>query len=193
MIIETERLLMRRFTPDDLPELLRMRGREEVVRYLGGMELQTPEFVEGRLRSYLECYGLYDFGIAAVTLKEGGELIGWGGLQPLEFGWNGGKPAPDELGKVEVEVGYGFDLPHWGRGYATEVAAAWLRYGFERAGLARIVAVASPQNTGSWGVMEKLGMKYETTRQHYGTECVFYAISRAEFAPREGFYALRER
>ena len=35
-------------------------------------------------------------------------------------------------------------------------------------------------------------MKYETTRQHYGTECVFYAISRGEFEPPGGLYAVRD-
>jgi ribosomal-protein-alanine N-acetyltransferase len=92
----------------------------------------------------------------------------------------------------ETEVGYGFDKPFWGQGYATEAAAAWLRYGFETAGLARIVAVAIPENTASRHVMEKLGMKYERDATHYGHECAFYAITREEFAPRGGFYALHD-
>jgi len=184
--IETERLIMRPFTLDDLPALVRIRTKEEVSRYLGTAALQTPEFVEERLRLYLECYRRHGFGVAAGAEKSGGEMIGWGGLQPLEFGWNGLQPEGGEVG--EIEVGYGFDTPYWGKGYATEVAAAWLRYGFEHAGLARIVAVASPENRSSWHVMEKLGMKYETTGQHYGSECVLYAISRDEFTPRAAFY-----
>ncbi len=184
--IETERLIMRPFTLDDLPALVRIRTKEEVSRYLGTAALQTPEFVEQRLRLYLECYRRHGFGVAAVTEKPGGEMIGWSGLQPLEFGYHGLPPADMEAG--EIEVGYAFDTPYWGQGYATEVAAAWLRYGFEQAGLARIVAVASPENSGSWHVMEKLGMKYETTEQHYDSECVLYAISRDEFTPRSSFY-----
>ncbi|MGI9104683.1 MAG: GNAT family N-acetyltransferase [Pyrinomonadaceae bacterium] len=186
-IIETARLLLRPFTPADLPALVLMRAKEEVSRYLGTSALQTPEFVAERLRLYLECYRRHNFGMAANTAKPGDELIGWGGLQPLEFGWGELKPASDD---AEIEVGYGFDTAHWGRGYATEVAAAWLRYGFEEAKLTRIVAVASPENKSSWHVMEKLGMKYETTRQHYGSECVYYAISRDEFEPRDSFYQL---
>ena len=53
------------------------------------------------------------------------------------------------------------------------------------AGLERIVAVADPDNTGSWRIMEKCGMKYEKTEPHYGMPCVFYAISRDEFLSSE--------
>ncbi|MDQ3907366.1 MAG: GNAT family N-acetyltransferase [Acidobacteriota bacterium] len=179
MIIETERLWLRPFTWDDLPELLRIRQDEEVMRYLGGKAKQTREFTEQRMRFYLETRERYGFGPGPVILKSGGAVAGWGGLQPLE---NTG----------EVEIGYGFSKPYWGQGYATEMAAAWLRYGFETAGLARVVAVADPRNTGSWRVMEKLGMRHEKNAHHYGQECVFYAVSREEFKPREGFYAVRE-
>ncbi|MGI9108328.1 MAG: GNAT family N-acetyltransferase [Pyrinomonadaceae bacterium] len=187
--IETERLQLRPFTLDDLPALRSMRAKEEVSRYLGTSALQTPEFIRERLHAYLECYRLHGFGMAAVMEKSGGELVGWSGLQPLEFGWNENWPQANET--VEIEVGYGFDTPHWGKGYATEVAAAWLRYGFEETGLRRIVAVASPENKSSWHVMEKLGMKYVTTEQHYGSECVVYAISRDEFKPCGSYHLLQ--
>jgi ribosomal-protein-alanine N-acetyltransferase len=179
MIIETERLMARPFTADDLTELLRMRADEDVVRYLGGVAMQTPEFTEQRLRFHFECYEKYGYGMSAVLRKSDGVMIGWGGLQPLED-------------SGETEVGYGFDKPHWGRGYATEVAAAWLRYGFETAGLTRIVAVAFPENTASRRVMEKLGMRFEKTATHYRHECAFHSISREEFEPREAFYALHD-
>ena len=186
--IETGRLRLRPFTHADLPALRAMRAKEEVARYLGTSAIQTPEFVAERLDAYLECYRLHGFGMAAVEEKAFGELIGWSGLQPLEFGWNGERSA--KAGK-EIEVGYGFDTPHWGKGYGTEVAAAWLRYGFEGVKLARIVAVASPENKSSWRVMEKLGMKYVTTEPHYGNPCVFYTISREEFVPRGAYQLLQ--
>lgn len=184
--IETDRLLLRPLTLADLPALLAIRGKEEVSRYLGTSAVQTPEFVEARVHVYLECQRRYGYGMSAATDKSSGEFVGWGGLQPLEFGWNGVRSPQAEK---EVEIGYGFDRPHWGKGYATEVAAAWLRFGFEEAKLPRIIAVASPENKASWHVMEKLGMKYETTGQYYGTRCVCYAIARDEFVPR-GSYKL---
>jgi ribosomal-protein-alanine N-acetyltransferase len=57
----------------------------------------------------------------------------------------------------------------------------WLRYGFDEKGLERIVAVAHPENVASWRIMEKCGMTYEKTEEHYGITCVFYGISAAEF------------
>lgn len=168
MIIETDRLLMRPITRGDLPVLLRFRADPEVSRYLGGPEMSTPEFVAKRLEFYLDCHARHGFGMCALLGKEDGEMIGWSGIQPLED-------------SGQIEVGYGFDRPHWGKGYATEVAAAWLRYGFEQADLGRIVAVASPENTASWRIMEKLGMQRERIETHYGMECVFYAINKDEF------------
>jgi RimJ/RimL family protein N-acetyltransferase len=179
LIIETERLTLRPFTWDDLPEQRRVRSDPEVVRFLGGIEMQTPEFIEKRFRFYMDCRERYGFSMSPAVRKSDGVVVGWGGLQPLE-----------ETG--EIEVGYGFDRPYWGMGYATEVAAAWLRYGFETVGLARIVAVATPENTGSRHVMEKLGMRYEKNEIHYKSNCVFYAISREEFKPREEFYAVHK-
>jgi RimJ/RimL family protein N-acetyltransferase len=179
MIIETERLWMRPPTREDLPALVEMRADEEVARYLGGAALQTPEFVARRLDFYLACRARYGFGSGPLISKADGELIGWAGIQPLE-----------DTG--EIEVGYSFPKAHWGRGYATEAAGAWLRYGFERAGLARIVAVASPENTASRRVMEKLGMRFEKMSRHYDADCVFYALAREDFTPPPGFYAVHD-
>ena len=170
---------MRPPTRDDLPALVRMRSDEDVARYLGGPEMQTPEFIDRRLDFYIGCQASHGFSMGAILDRSDGGMIGWGGLQPLE-----------ETG--EIEVGYSFDKAHWGRGYATEAAAAWLRYGFERAGLKRIVAVASPENTASRRVMEKLGMRYEKNVRHYGIDCVYYSIARADFRPPAGHYAVRE-
>ena len=170
---------MRSITREDLPVLLRFRADPEVSRYLGGPEMSTPEFIEKRMEFYLDCYARYGFGMCALLRKDDGEMIGWSGIQPLED-------------SGQIEVGYGFDRPFWGKGYATEAAAAFLRYGFETAGLARIVAVAAPENTASRHVMEKLGMRYERTAHHYNTDCVLYAITREEFTPLPGFYEVRD-
>lgn len=178
-MIETQRLLTRKFTLADLDWLASMRADEEVSKYLGTPAHHTREKVETRLRFYISCYEKYGFGVCGVTQKSDGKMIGWSGLQPLED-------------SGEIEVGYAFDKPYWRQGFATEIAAAWLRYGFEQAGLKRIVAVTMPENTGSWHVMEKLGMKFEKRAKYYETDCVFYAISRDEFKPIDSFYVLHK-
>jgi ribosomal-protein-alanine N-acetyltransferase len=167
-MLETERLLFRKATWDDLDAIIEMRSDEDFVRYLGGKKLQTPEFIKKRLGFYIECYEKFGFGFCAMIYKPDNRFIGMSGLQPLE-----------DTG--EIEVGYNMMKEYWGRGIGTEAARAWLEYGFNSVGLERIVAVAQPENTGSWRIMKKLGMKYEKTETHYGIECVFYAISREEF------------
>lgn len=172
-MIETERLLIRKFTFDDLDKLIRLRTDEQVSRYLGGTRLQNPEAIEKRMHFYIECYEKFGFGMCAMIWRETGEMFGWSGLQPLE-----------ETG--EIEIGYGMAKEFWRRGIGFECAREWLGYGFETAGLSRIVAVADPENAGSWRIMEKLGMRFEKTEKHYGMECRVYAISAEEFA-RQNF------
>ncbi len=179
MVIETDRLLMRPPSREDLPWLLGMRTDPDVSRYLGGPEMQTPEFISRRLDFYIDCRARHGFSMGPLARKSDGRLIGWAGLQPLE-----------ETG--EIEVGYSFMKEHWGQGYATEAAGAWLRYGFERANLSRVVAVCVPENAGSRRVMEKLGMAYERNAHHYNTDCVFYSLARADFRPPPGLFAVHE-
>ena len=166
-ILESERIIYRKLTPDDLPWLIEMRAPEAVNRYLGGIEMQNAGSLAVRLKFYIDCYE-QGLGMCAMQHRETGELMGTSGLQPLE-----------DTG--EIEVGYNFSEKFWRQGYGYESAMAWLGYGFEKCGLDRIVAVAYPENKGSWRIMEKCGMRYEKTEPHYGMDCVFYGISRNEF------------
>jgi len=167
-MLETERLLIRRFTLADLDKLIETRSDSEVNKYLGGKTFQNPIALKKRLGFYLDCYKKFGFGTCAMIWKPTGEMIGSSGIQPLE-----------DTG--EIEVGYSIVKEFWRRGIGFECAHAWLKYGFENAGLERIVAVTYPENVGSWRIMEKCGMKYEKTETHYGFECLFYAVSREEF------------
>jgi RimJ/RimL family protein N-acetyltransferase len=171
MMLESDRLTYRKITQDDLPWLVEMRTPDAVNRYLGGSEMQNAEALAKRMSYYTECHEKHGFGFCIMTLKSTGEQIGTSGLQPLE-----------DTG--EIEVGYNLSERFWRQGFGYEAAMAWLRYGFENCSLTRIVAVAHPDNTGSWRIMEKCGMKFEKNETHYGIDCVLYAISREEFALR---------
>ena len=167
-MIESERLKFRKFTTDDLPQLIEQRSDPEVNKYLGGTKLQNPEALAKRLNFYISCYESHGFGMCAMIWKPTGEVIGSAGLQPLD-------------GTDEIEVGYSMIKEFWGLGIGTEAARAWLDHGFQDHGLDRIVAVAQMGNRPSMHIMEKLGMKFEKTEVHYGSECAFYAISKEEF------------
>jgi RimJ/RimL family protein N-acetyltransferase len=167
-MIETERLVFRKFTPDDLPQLVEQRSDPEVNKYLGGPSRQNDEALAKRMQFYISCYDKFGFGSCAMLWKRTGEMIGTAGIQPLE-----------DTG--EIEVGYSIIKDFWGLGIGTEAARGWLNYGFTEAGLERIVAVAVVENQASRHIMEKLGMRYEKTEVHYDEPCVFYAISKQEF------------
>ena len=167
-MLETERLIIRQFTPQDLDKLIELRSDDDVIKYLGGRRLQNPEAIAKRLEFYTDCYRRFGYGMCAMIWRETSEMIGWSGLQPLED-------------SGDTEVGYGMIKEFWGRGIGFECASVWLRYGFENTNLTRIVAVASPENTASWRIMEKLGMRREKTETHYGMECVFYRIDKEDF------------
>jgi RimJ/RimL family protein N-acetyltransferase len=167
-MFETERLKIRQYTHDDLEELIEMRTDPDVYRYLGGELRQNAAEITKRLGFYMDCYEKFGFGMSAMIWKETGETIGGSGLQPLE-----------DTG--EIEVGYNLKKRFWRMGIGYECAHAWLTYGFNTAGLERIVAVADADNTGSWRIMEKCGMKFEKMQNAYNMECKFYAVSKHEF------------
>jgi ribosomal-protein-alanine N-acetyltransferase len=166
-MLETLRLSVRPFVDSDFDRLFTLRRDKEVGRYLGGSDVPA-ERVAARMRYYMDHYARWGYAMGVVSLKTSPGMIGFGGLQHFDD-------------KDEVEVGYALDRAYWGQGLATELASGWLRYGFDTLGLDRIVAVAIPENLASRRVMEKLGMRYEKHVMHYGSECVYYAVTRAQF------------
>lgn len=177
--IETERLLLRAFTPDDFEAFAGMRADAEVMRFIGQpVGPQTREQAEGWQEKNGRRWQDNGFGMWAVVERATGELCGWCGLSRLED-------------TQEVEVGYGLARRAWGRGLATEAARASLRYGFERMGLLRIVAVVNPANSASRHVIEKLGLRHVKVARHYGADLDYFDIDRAEYRPADSPYVLR--
>lgn len=170
-MLETERLIIRKFTPEDLSRLVELRADPEVNKYLGGGKMQNAEAIEKRMAVYIESYTTHGFGACAMIWKETREMCGWSGLMPLED-------------TNETEVGYGMAKKFWRRGIGQECAKAWLEYAFTKTDLQRIVALAYPENVGSWRIMEKLGMSFEGIRNHHGVDCKLYAITKEEFLSR---------
>jgi RimJ/RimL family protein N-acetyltransferase len=174
-MLETPRLLLRPFAREDAAAHARIYAKPEVTRFLASGPF-LGELAAERSRAALDLFinhwKEHGFGVWAVVDRETGALIGQCGLKYL----------PES---PEVEILYALDTPYWGRGVATEAAAAALRHGFEVTGLERIVAVAKPEHRGSHRVMEKLGMAYEGLVEVYGgIRAVLYAISREAFLSR---------
>ncbi len=89
------------------------------------------------------------------------------------------------FGCGDIELHYVLARNHWGKGLATEAAAAALRHGFEKLALDRVVAFALPTNAPSFRVMEKLGMAFERTGTFGDTAVIYFAITRAAYLARK--------
>ena len=167
--IETERLLLRQFTPADL-ELYteRIFADPDVTRFLPKRDISPRERAGRVLKYFGEHWQKHGFGDWAVTAKADGELMGHCGLNFVP-----------EVGEVEVE--YALAKAYWGRGIASEAARASLKFGFETLRLPRIIALADPQNIASWRVMEKVGLTYQKEVFFFGMQLVYYQIERGEY------------
>jgi RimJ/RimL family protein N-acetyltransferase len=164
------------FRLDDLDELAALLADPDVIRYVGhGLPISRTES-ENALHSIIRHWDIHGFGRWAVMDKEPQEFIGYGGLRSLM-----GTP----------EMVYHFAKAYWGRGLATEMARASLRFGFEEHQFDHIVAVAKPENAASIHVMEKVGMKYEMHTAYYNMDVIQYRLARSEFTTYGSPYILR--
>ena len=164
--IETPRLYLRQFTPDDLDDLYRIYSEPEIMKYLTGVK--TREATEIAIYTMLKRWEENNFGMWAVVHKIDRKMIGRCGLGFLD-------KTP------EVELGYALDKVYWNQGLATEASFASLNYGFEILQLDRIVGIARPENIASQRVIQKVGMKYEKNAHYYETDVVYYSISRETY------------
>jgi ribosomal-protein-alanine N-acetyltransferase len=168
MKIETERLLLRQYALEDADEHLRIISDPEFRRPMGPQFQPTRDKVLVGIGRFVEHWYQFGYGVWALELKASGRLVGYCGLRHL---------APTD----EVELLYGCDRAYWGRGLVTEAGRASLRYGFERMGFARVMAVTDKDNLRSRRVMEKCGMRYERDAVYFDLPVVYYAVNREDY------------
>ena len=169
-IVETERFTLKGFASGDIDRLAEILSDPLVMKHMPGDEPWPREGAERELKSILEHWGRHGYGRWAVLDREDGRMIGWCGLGFLP-----------EIG--ETEVTYLLDKDYWNRGYATEAARISLSYGFEEAGLDRIIALAFPENAASRRIMEKIGMSYKEMIHIWKLDLVLYSITREVYRP----------
>jgi ribosomal-protein-alanine N-acetyltransferase len=162
-LLQTERLLLRPFREDDLDELSALNADAEVTRFLTGGRPRSREETAGKLRQGLEDWRLHGFGMFTLIDKADGRFVGLCGIG-----------HPHAL--ADAELSYSLAKRCWGRGLATEAAAAVLRYGFEVVGLPRVVCVAVAENVASQRVMAKAGMTLQGPYEFDGLQAVLYAM-----------------
>ena len=167
IIFETDRLVLRQQSPDDLVELWEFHCDPENVRYYRDAPSTIDEVkdeLDWDLGWYLNNNGL---GKWAIIHRETGKLIGLCSLLP----W----PVD---GIEEVEMAYILSQEYRGQGLGTELSRAVIQYGFEELNLSRIVGLIEPDNLASRRVVEKIGMKFEREGMDEYGSFLFYSFNR---------------
>lgn len=149
--LTTARLALRRFTPGDLGLLVRLHSDPEVMRYTGGV------LARERSAEMLRCRILDDYhrhpglGIWLTIERATGDPVGMHLLNHIR-------------GEALIQVGYLLYPQYWGRGYATEMAARLLEYGFLELGLPELHGITDPPHVVSQRVLLKIGLRREGER-----------------------------
>jgi RimJ/RimL family protein N-acetyltransferase len=149
--LETERLILRRFTPDDVDLVTALDADPAVMRYVnGGRPTPRDEIRDVYLPAWIAYYEAGDrYGFWAAIEKRTGAFVGWFHLRPHEG-------DPDD----EPELGYRLIASSWGRGYATDGSRALIRKAFAGLGAHRVYAATMVVNVSSRRVMEKVGLRF---------------------------------
>ena len=147
-VLSTQRLMLRRLGRDDAPFILQLLNEPGFLRYIGDKGVRTladaRDYIE---KGPVDSYRLHGFGLYLTCLHDGTPL-GMCGLVKRDT-------LPD------ADVGFAFLERHWSNGYAAESVSAVLQHGKTSLRLARIVAIAAPDNAGSVAVLGKIGLRFE--------------------------------
>jgi RimJ/RimL family protein N-acetyltransferase len=147
-VILTERLELRELDFNDAEFILKLLNEEGFLRFIGDKGVRTlADARDYILQGPMDSYARNGFGLYAACLRDA-TPIGICGLVKRE-------------GLNDPDIGFAFLSQYWSLGYAVESAAAVLAHAREVLGLKRVVAITSPDNGSSIGVLEKIGLKYE--------------------------------
>jgi RimJ/RimL family protein N-acetyltransferase len=151
VFLETERMVLRRFTLEDVDLIVELDSDPRVMRYIsGGAPTPREEIVDDFLPAWLSYYERFEgYGFWAAQARKTGEFLGWFHFRP-----------PPEAELDDVELGYRLRQPAWGRGYATEGSRALIDRGFRTGGVQRVFASTMAVNAASRRVMEKAGLRF---------------------------------
>ncbi|MFF1755804.1 GNAT family N-acetyltransferase [Streptomyces sp. NPDC058266] len=168
--IQTPRLLLRRWSEDDLVPLSEIQADPDVMRQVGDGGPRDLERTAEDIERWEEEWDEEGFGPFAVELLAPGELAGVVGLSVSEL-------APG------IEINWWLGRQFWGQGYASEAAQATLEFALQDRGIDRVVALIRPGDTGSENVARKLGMteEHEFTHPKLGFALQVHAIDLTEY------------
>lgn len=167
-VLETERLILRPISNDDLAATHRVFDDPAVRRYLWDDRPVSLEATASVVQASARDFSERGVGLFGVRLRGAEELVGLCGLR-----W--------EDGIGDMEIIYCLLPELWGRGLATEAAEACLHFAFEGARLERVMAGADEPNAASLRIIEKLGMRFVGRILPAAPEAPYFVFNRADF------------
>lgn len=169
-ILETERLVLRPFIPEDAEFILRLLNEPSFVQHIGDKGVRTLEQSVGYLLDGpMQSYSLHGHGLLRVEIRDTGRPIGMCGLLRRN-------PVQDP------DLGYAFMPEAWGKGYALEAALAVLESSVSGLGFSKILALVAPDNARSIQLLLKLGFRLsESAPTHPEAE----PVSIYEWCPKD--------
>lgn len=172
-VVETDRLVLRQFTPEDAGFVLRLLNEPSFLENIGDKGVRTVEaaanyLIDGPIRSYT----LHGHGLYLVALKGSMQPIGMCGLLKRDR-------------QEHVDLGYAFLPEFWSSGYAHESASAVLASARSLPAISRILAYVSPGNAASIRLLQKLGFSFAgfTKLEPDAREVAYYALPAADVIP----------
>jgi RimJ/RimL family protein N-acetyltransferase len=154
IFLETERLVLRQFTEDDVDNLVELDSDPDVMHFInGGRPTPRREIESDVLPMFLDYYERFaGYGFWAAIEKSSGRFVGWFHFRPAAA-----------VHANEVELGYRLLKSFWGKGYAAEGSRALIHKGFAQLGVQRVVAFTMVVHVASRRVMEKAGLRLVRT------------------------------
>lgn len=169
--IETARLILRPFESADAQAAFGWFGDPVVMRFTVTGPDKSVEQTRVRLADYQKHQRDHGFSKWLVLDARSGDPIGDSGLLELrEYGW--------------IDLGFRLAQQHWGKGFATEAASAWVRAAFEEFHIACLGAFVHPENAASLRVLDKLGFHAERRDKVMGMEAIVFSLDANDRPPR---------
>lgn len=168
--LETGRLRLRPFVPEEADELHALWTQPEVRRFLWDDQVIPPDQTMEIMRRSGEFFAREGFGLWSIRTANSPELCGFGGY------WYFREPP-------ELELLLGLGPAHWHRGLATEAGIALIRYGFEVLGFDEVRGSTDAPNEPSLRLMRRLGMEFEKQAEVGGLDTVFFVARRRDWRP----------
>lgn len=168
-VIETERLMLRRLTMNDLADLAALYRDPDVRRYFPEGTLREDETREELEWFINEHYAKYGYGLWATIHKPSGAFIGRCGLLPWTI-----------EGRREVEVAYMLAKAYWGQGLATEAARAIAEYAWKHLPVDRLICLIDHHNHASQGVARNIGMRFTAEIDDGKGPALMYSMARPD-------------